>query len=92
MEAYVAQWHDDFVGWPCFSWTPETKKNIGSWVAEIRDNGWTLDYGRRPQAVQHFGDDVAVVRPMAEPAPATARVSRRAGPVFVVSLLPEAGC
>lgn len=44
VEAYVALWHDDFVGWPCFSWTPTGKANIGSWVEEIRDNNWKLTY------------------------------------------------
>ena len=66
VEAYVALWHDDFVGWPCFSWTPQGKANIGSWVEEIRDNDWTLDYDLRPEAVQLFGQDVAVVHYAAE--------------------------
>lgn len=65
VEAYVALWHDDFVGWPCFSWTPTRKVNIGSWVEEIRDNNWTLTYELRPEAVQLFGD-VAVVHYAAE--------------------------
>lgn len=65
VEAYVALWHDDFVGWPCFSWTPTGKANIGSWVEEIRDNHWTLTYELRPEAVQLFGD-VAVVHYAAE--------------------------
>jgi ketosteroid isomerase-like protein len=65
VEAYVALWHDDFVGWPCFSWTPTGKANIGSWVEEIRDNDWTLTYELRPEAVQLFGD-VAVVHYAAE--------------------------
>ena len=65
VEAYVNLWHDDFVGWPCFSWTPTGKANIGSWVEEIRDNHWTLTYDLRPEAVQLFGD-VAVVHYAAE--------------------------
>ena len=50
VEAYVSLWHDDFVGWPCFSWSPTGKANIGSWVEEIRDNNWTLTYELRPEA------------------------------------------
>ena len=65
VEAYVSLWHDDFVGWPCFSWKPTGKANIGSWVEEIRDNDWTLTYDLRPEAVQLFGD-VAVVHYAAE--------------------------
>lgn len=65
VEAYVSLWHDDFVGWPCFSWTPARKANIGSWVEEIRDNHWTLTYDLRPEAVQLFGN-VAVVHYAAE--------------------------
>ena len=65
VEAYVSLWHDDFVGWPCFSWTPTGKANIGSWVEEIRDNNWTLTYELRPEAVQLFGK-VAVVHYAAE--------------------------
>ena len=65
VEAYVALWHDDFVGWPCFSWTPSGKVNIGNWVEEIRDNHWTLTYDLRPEAVQLFGN-VAVVHYAAE--------------------------
>lgn len=65
VEDYVALWHDDFVGWPCFSWTPTGKENIGSWVEEIRDNNWTLTYELKPEAVQLFGD-VAVVHYAAE--------------------------
>ncbi len=65
VEAYVSLWHDDFVGWPCFSWEPTGKANIGSWVEEIRDNNWTLTYELRPQAVQLFGD-IAVVHYAAE--------------------------
>ena len=65
VEAYVFLWHDDFVGWPCFSWEPTGKANIGSWVEEIRDNNWTLTYELRPQAVQLFGD-IAVVHYAAE--------------------------
>lgn len=66
VEDYVALWHDDFVGWPCFSWTPAGKANIGSWVEEIRDNNWTLTYNLRPEAVQLFGNDLAVVHYAAE--------------------------
>ena len=65
VEAYVSLWHDDFVGWPCFSWTPTGKANIGSWVEEIRDNNWTLTYELRPKAVQLFGR-VSVVHYAAE--------------------------
>jgi ketosteroid isomerase-like protein len=65
VEAYVSLWHDDFVGWPCFSWTPTGKANIGSWVEEIRDNNWKLTYELRPEAVQLFGN-VAVVHYAAE--------------------------
>ena len=65
VEAYVSLWHDDFVGWPCFSWTPTGKANIGSWVEEIRDNNWTLTYDLRPEAIQLFGE-VAVVHYAAE--------------------------
>lgn len=63
--AYVALWHEEFVGWPCFSWTPTDKNGVGSWVREIRDNHWTLNYKLRPLAVQAFGD-VAVVHYAAE--------------------------
>lgn len=65
VDAYVSLWHDDFVGWPCFSWTPTGNASIGSWVEEIRDNHWTLTYDLRPAAVQLFGD-VAVVPYAAE--------------------------
>jgi ketosteroid isomerase-like protein len=65
VEDYVALWHDDFVGWPCFSWTPTGKANIGSWVEEIRDNDWSLTYELKPEAVQLFRD-VAVVHYSAE--------------------------
>ena len=65
VEDYVTLWHDDFVGWPCFSWTPVGKANVGSWVEEIRDNHWTVAYTLRPLAVQLFGD-VAVVHYAAE--------------------------
>ena len=65
VEAYVALWHDDFVGWPCFSWTPTDKAGVGNWVREIRDNHWTLTYTLRPLASRTFGD-VAVVHYAAE--------------------------
>ena len=65
VDAYVALWHDDFVGWPCFSWKPTGKANIGGWVKEIRDNNLTLTYEHPPEAVQLFGK-VAVVHYAAE--------------------------
>jgi len=60
VEAYIALWHDDFVGWPCFSWTPTDKAGVGNWVREIRDNRWTLNYTFRPLASRTFGHVVVV--------------------------------
>jgi ketosteroid isomerase-like protein len=56
---------DDFVGWPCSTWTPTGKADIGAWVERIRDNNWTLTYELRPAAIQLFGD-VAIVHYVAE--------------------------
>ena len=66
VDAYVQLWHDDFVGWPCFAWTPAGKADIGSWVRDIRDNHWKLSYELKPLAVQDFGHDVVVVHYAAE--------------------------
>lgn len=60
VETYVQLWHEDFVGWPCHSKTPSDKSGIGSWVREIRDNRWKLDYTLRPLAARTFGDVVVV--------------------------------
>ena len=65
VEEYVALWHDDFVGWPCSSWTPTGKTDIGAWVERIRDNNWTLTYELQPEAIRLFGD-VAIVHYAAE--------------------------
>ena len=65
VEEYVGLWHDKFVGWPCSSWTPAGKANIGAWVERIRDNHWTLSYALKPEAVRLFGN-VAVVHYAAE--------------------------
>ena len=60
VETYVQLWHEDFVGWPCHSKTPSDKSGIGSWVREIRDNRWKLDYTLRPMDARTFGDVVVV--------------------------------
>ena len=65
VESYLGLWHEDFVGWPCFTWSPVGKEGVGAWVESIRDNGWTLTYQLRPQAVRLFGD-VAVAHYAAE--------------------------
>lgn len=65
VESYRDLWHDEFVGWPCFSESPVGKQGVGTWVEAIRDNGWTLTYELRPEAVRLFGD-VAVVHYAAE--------------------------
>lgn len=66
VDAYVKLWHDDFVGWPCFEWTPTGKENIGNWVRDIRDKGWKLTYELKPLANQAFGNDIVVVHYAAE--------------------------
>jgi ketosteroid isomerase-like protein len=60
VDRYVSLWHEDFVGWPCSTWEPVTKKEVSGWVRDIRDNGWALTYTLRPEAVQLIGD-LAVV-------------------------------
>ncbi|MGE0031090.1 MAG: nuclear transport factor 2 family protein [Steroidobacteraceae bacterium] len=60
VETYVQLWHEDFVGWPCHSKTPSDKSGIGTWVREIRDNHWKLDYTLRPLEARTFGDVVVV--------------------------------
>jgi len=60
VETYVQLWHEDFVGWPCHSKTPSDKSGIGTWVREIRDNRWKLDYTLRPLEARTFGDVVVV--------------------------------
>jgi uncharacterized protein (TIGR02246 family) len=60
VETYVQLWHEDFVGWPCHSKIPSDKSGIGTWVREIRDNHWKLDYTLRPMAARTFGDVVVV--------------------------------
>lgn len=59
VDSYVTLWHEDFVGWPCFSRTPSDKGGIGNWVRDIRDNRWKLTYTLRPLAARTFGDVVA---------------------------------
>ncbi len=65
VESYLGRWQEDFVGWPCFTWSPVGKEGVGAWVESIRDNGWTLTYQLRPRAVRLFGD-VAVAHYAAE--------------------------
>jgi len=65
VDAYLTLWHEDFVGWPCFSWEPSDKSKIGGWVRDIRDNHLKLTYQLKPLAVRVFGD-VAVVQYAAE--------------------------
>lgn len=65
VDAYLTLWHEDFVGWPCFSWEPSDKSKIGGWVREIRDSHLKLTYQLKPLAVRVFGD-VAVVQYAAE--------------------------
>lgn len=60
VESYVKLWHDDFVGWPCFSKSPSDKAGIGNWVRDIRDNRWKFTYSLRPLAARTFGDVVVV--------------------------------
>ena len=60
VDSYVTLWHEDFVGWPCFSRTPSDKRGIGNWVRDIRDNRWKLTYTLRPLAARTFGDVVIV--------------------------------
>jgi len=64
-EGYSALFHKDFIGWPCTSETPKGTTNSATWVEEIRDNNWTLNYQLRPEAVHLFGD-VAVIHYAAE--------------------------
>jgi ketosteroid isomerase-like protein len=66
IEAYVKLWHDDFVGWPCFEWSPARKGDIGKWVRDIRDNHWKLTYQLKPLEIQEFGGDTVVVHYAAE--------------------------
>lgn len=65
-ESYAKLWHDDFVGWPCFEWSPARKGDIGKWVREIRDNHWKLTFQLKPLDAQEFGDDTVVVYYAAE--------------------------
>ena len=65
VDNYVKLWHENFVGWPCHSKIPSDKSGIGSWVRDIRDNGWTLSYRLEPLAFRTF-DDVVVVHYAAE--------------------------
>jgi len=60
VDAYVQLWHDDFVGWPCHSFTPSDKSGIGSWVRDIRDNHWKLTYALKPLTARTFGNVVVV--------------------------------
>ena len=60
VESYRKLWHEDFVGWPCFEWTPTGKDGVGKWVRDIRDNQWKLSYELKPLAAQSFGDVVVV--------------------------------
>jgi len=53
-------WHDHFVGWPCFEWTPSGKDGGGKWVRDIRENNWKLNYALKPFAVKSFGEVVIV--------------------------------
>jgi ketosteroid isomerase-like protein len=59
-DAYKKLWHDDFVGWPCFEWTPTGKDGVGKWVRDIRENRWKLSYTLKPLAVKSFGQVVVV--------------------------------
>jgi ketosteroid isomerase-like protein len=60
VDSYVQLWHEDFVGWPCFSKTPSDKSGIDNWVREIRDNRWKFSYTLRPLAARTIGDVVVV--------------------------------
>jgi hypothetical protein len=62
VDSYVKLWHDDFIGWPCFEWTPARKGDIGKWVRDIRDNRWKLTYQLKPQDIQAFGGDTVVAK------------------------------
>jgi len=66
IDSYVTLWHDDFVGWPCFEWTPARKGDIGKWVRDIRDNKWKLTYQLKPLEMQEFGGDTVIVHYAAE--------------------------
>ncbi|HQR25370.1 MAG TPA: nuclear transport factor 2 family protein [Steroidobacteraceae bacterium] len=56
VDAYLALWHPNFVGWPCFAWEPADVSQIGDWVREIRDKHWKVTYQLKPRAVRVTGD------------------------------------
>ena len=60
VDHYRTLWHDDFIGWPCFEWTPTGKDGVGKWVSDIHDNHWKLSYSLKPLAMKSFGDVVVV--------------------------------
>ena len=60
VDSYVKLWHEDFIGWPCFSSSPSDKSGIDNWVREIRDNRWKFSYTLRPLTARTFGDVVVV--------------------------------
>lgn len=57
LDAYRAQWHEDFVGWP--GATPVGKAHITDWIARLHaDSTRRWSYELRPMSVRSYGDGV----------------------------------
>ena len=57
LEKYRALWHEDFVGWPYSSSTPQRKNHITDWITRNTSKGVKLQsYAIEELAVQLTGD------------------------------------
>ena len=57
LEKYRALWHEDFVGWPTSSSTPQRKDHITDWITRNTSKGVKLQsYAIEQLAIQLTGD------------------------------------
>jgi ketosteroid isomerase-like protein len=60
LETYLTLWHQDFIGWPCYTDRPVGKSGVGGWVKDVRDKRITFTAELKREAAQGFGNVVVV--------------------------------
>jgi ketosteroid isomerase-like protein len=57
LSGYLAQWHEDFLGWPSFNAAPVHKDHITDWMTSQTSNGKTFHPSEfKPAAMQITGN------------------------------------
>ena len=60
VDTYRALWDDGFRGWPCKALHPATKRAIGDWVRDIRDQKVRFSYSLTREGAADFGNTIVV--------------------------------